>query len=308
MAGTSLPGTGVVNGFKVRSVKVAGGTVYACGRFTRAVAYVNSTYTNKERIHFVALDTVVGNPTDLAINGYYNKNTDSNYTNAECVNVVGGRLYIGGKFGSIGGHQRRNLAGIDLVNNKVLETFKPEFQYTSYLDDWSYVSKIDVSNDTLYAIGDFDSVNHIERGTSVAFAIGNGYSVTNFSFPQNLNNFKVNDSCIYGVGNFYFTQGGVTHKSIARYNKGTGALYNSWAPTFLTASSGGWPTDFVFTDDMLVLFGAFSYASFNLSGVTHHFPTGNSQWVFANGGIGAGAVSGRKIFGSGGIYRWCKCL
>lgn len=311
--GTELPGYGKFNGMLIRSIKLSGKRAYICGRFTR-VLESSSPSVLVDRLHFAALDTATGKPTNLVINGYYNTNTDSNYTHANCVNVVDGKLYIGGKFGSFGGHQRRRFAAIDLVNNKVLESFNPTIK-----QGWSYVHKIDVADDTVYALGEFtDSIDGNYRPKFVAFDISNNYSVTSLQIQRTLNNFKVIGDYIYGVGNFKFTQSGNTHECAVRYNKGTGVLDNNWAPNFDISSSGGNAQDIVLLDSIVAMSGWFSSGKFFMtynykqsqsnnklitSGSTYTLAA-NKDRVFLAGDIPNGAMSLDTTTNFNWPYEW----
>jgi|GEM_PF-2749697 len=293
VAGSPLPGTGVLNGESIRSLKVVGNRVYVCGRFNKGTQLINSTPATVRRINFAAIDTSANYVTNLSINGCYNPNTDSNYTFAECVNVINGKLYIGGSFGSFGGHYRRNLAAIDLVNNKILETFKPVFGFTSYLNDWSYINQIDIEDDTLYAVGYADSINGVApTGAVYRFAINNGYSFTSLPITQALELIDVKGNYLYGGGNINFTQSGQTHKGMARYNKSTGALDNAWAPDFDVTH----PYSMLAHDNFASVTDGGNYTLNTYNFAASQEGKGSSNWYgFSQ------AIRGKKIFVGGNM-------
>jgi len=79
--------------------------------------------------------------------------------------VLNGRLYIGGKFTSVNGEPRTNLAAVDATTGALVTTFSPKVGTTT--DD--YVRGMLSHDGMLYVAGKFKTINDLTRQRLAAF-------------------------------------------------------------------------------------------------------------------------------------------
>lgn len=140
--------------------------------------------------------------------------------------LSGNTLYIAGKFTSVGGLNRMNIAAID-IPTCTTTSFNPGLR--KYLSNTPFVNSMLVKDSLLYICGDFDTIAHQVRKDVGSINIYTG-QVTNWRpNPNNL----VFDIFLEGnlayLGGQFTTIGGQTRNRIAAIDINTG-LANSWNP------------------------------------------------------------------------------
>lgn len=282
VSGLIMPGNTYNAGSDLKGIAANRNKIYVVGRFGRT--WKGGSVWDSSMVNFAAIDTSTNYGTTPVIRGSYDTNTSDSMTHANTVEVVGGRVYIGGKFGSMGGKTRRNIAGIDLVNNKLLP-FDAKIPYSS---SFSYATDIDVVDDTIYTATNECCV--------VAYAINNNYAEVNRTMPVLVKHFRVKGNHIYVSGDFNYMSGGVQRTLLTRVNRSNWAL-DSWDPGI--PANSNWThegNDFILYGEHALLSAYYYVFGQYYDLAKYYFPTDYLDHDQINGSIQTFAASGRKIF------------
>jgi hypothetical protein len=140
---------------RVSTVAIAGGIAYIGGSFTRLISH--GSRTTLVRNHLAAIDEVTGRPTA------WNPNVNGS---VHVLKVVGGRVYVGGRFTSIGGTAVRNVAAVGLTSGRVIPGFGARVN--------GEVDAMAASATKLYLGGTFSRVDGRAHGNLGAVGLANG--------------------------------------------------------------------------------------------------------------------------------------
>jgi len=250
-------GTGVVTAFDpdpnaiVNTILLDGTTLYAGGGFTE----VNGG-TSRRRL--ASFDTSTGIATDFnpAVNGAANTLTldgdtlyvgggfntvnqvhlaytaaysvseqevtadfpEANGTVYAAISDGAGGWYVGGDFTQIGGENRNHLAHI-LSDSSIDPSFDPDVD--------QYISALLLDGTTLYAAGDFTTVNQgttpLTRNYLAAFDTTTGTATSFDPDPNNtVQDIVLDGTTLYAGGNFTTVNGGTPRNGIAAFDTTTG--------------------------------------------------------------------------------------
>lgn len=138
---------------RVEDIAVQGSTVYFGGSFTSVTAPDGTTLT---RLGAAAIDsrTCAVLPWNPSVGG-----------EVMALAVGGTRVYLGGKFSTVGGQRRHSLASVDTVT-AAPTSFAPQVR--------GKVEELAVSTTTLYAAGGVRYVGSLARGKAAAFSVATG--------------------------------------------------------------------------------------------------------------------------------------
>jgi hypothetical protein len=140
---------------RVRAIAISNGIVYIGGSFTALMSH--GTRRTVVRHHLAAIDQATGRPTAW--------NPDVNGP-VEVLRVIGKRVYVGGKFTSVGGAGVRNLAAVSRRSGRVSPGFHARAN--------GEVDALAASSGRLYVGGSFSRVNGRAHSNLAAVALGNG--------------------------------------------------------------------------------------------------------------------------------------
>jgi hypothetical protein len=277
-----------ING-NVEALALSGSTLYVAGLFT--------SIDGQPRNNIAGLDAVNGAVTA------FNPNADAEVA-ALAVSTDGLLVYAGGHgFTSIGGQARTSLAALDATTGTANAAFNP---ILAMANGAPTVDALAISGPTLYAAGNFDSINGTVRRT-IAALNANGTVVTSFAPAPTYFGcvpcatvvaLAVSGSTVY-VGGSFDTIGTASRNNIAGLSTADGT-----ATAFNPQSSGNILS--------LAASGSVVYAGggfYMIGGQPRNFAaalnaTDGSALAFdpnPNGSIGAIAVSGSAIY-LGGLF------
>jgi trimeric autotransporter adhesin len=137
------------NGPDVRTLALAGNTLYVGGGFT--------TIGGVGRSHAAAVDA-----TTAAVLGWNPAIDDSEYPYVTAFELDGNTVYIGGRFGLVGGLERSNLAAVDALSGIPSDWNPGVGGYIGFYESPS-VSDLAISGDTLFVGGQFTQVAGQDR-------------------------------------------------------------------------------------------------------------------------------------------------
>lgn len=221
-------------GGRVNTIALVNDTLYAGG------GLFCTDFQNRNYYGFIAINSSTGNILDVRANTY---NDDSAHVLS--MHVQGNKLYVGGMFPSIGGYERHNIAGIDLVNDEVIDL--------SAFVTQAPVNDLLFHNDTMYIGGAFTHVldpagqlvGQRARHRLASFDIANGYALT----PWNplggvglgtgdvVEALEVYGNYIYVGGSIDFVKSSITYNAMFRADKTTGTI-DSWQPNLYDQYNG----------------------------------------------------------------------
>jgi len=258
----------------VNAIAVSGSTVYVSGFFS------NIGGQNRNRI--AALNATTGNATTFDPNA-------NNSVYALAVSADGSTVYAGGRFTNIGGAVQNYIASLNATTGSAT-AWNPNVNY--------YVYALAVSGTTVYAGGDFTTVNGGTPRNYIAALDATTGNATAWNPNPNahVNTIVVNGSAVYASGNFT-TIGGQNRNYIAALDATTGNSI-AWNPnadnvvSTLAVSGSAVYTGGIFT---------------NTGGAARNYiaaldaTTGNSTaWnPNADNVVGALAVSGNLLYVGG---------
>jgi hypothetical protein len=140
---------------RVSALAIANGIVYLGGSFTQLESH--GTRKTITRVHLAAIDESTGTPTSW--------NPDVNGP-VQAIRVIGGRVYIGGSFTSVGGARARDVAAVGVGSGRMVAGFHASVNGT--------VDALAASAKTLYLGGSFSSVDGRARGNLGAVGLSSG--------------------------------------------------------------------------------------------------------------------------------------
>jgi hypothetical protein len=198
----------VANG-DIHSLAVAGNTLYLAGSFSGVGPATGGG---------CALDAATGG----ALDGSSRLVDGQVYV---CIPDASGGFYIGGRFSSVGGHPRTNLAHVRA--DRSLDPWSPNVALTNEVSE---VDALALSGTTLYIAGGFTSVGGQPRGGLGALDVGTGSATPWEPQPDG----RVTALAISATGDVlvggYFTHvGGASRNRLAALDAASGAA-TSWDP------------------------------------------------------------------------------
>jgi hypothetical protein len=253
----------------VQKIFLHGNSIYVAGDF----AYIGG----QSRYRIAEFNATTGLVTGFAPdpNFYTTVNT--------VVNAVGGPVYVGGNFTSIGGAGRKYVAALDSVTG-VATSWDPQ------VNDAVYALHVDGSN--VYMAGNFTTVGGQSRNRAAsvdaATAAPNAWDpgvmkmLTGQQFVGTLS--RVGDN--FYLGGSYTAINSETRNYLAALDLNTGVA-TSWAPTV-----GGSVRSLVRDGSTLYAGGYFGITSFDL-------PSGAANWSNA---LPVGSYIGTIALGNGNLY------
>ena len=148
--------------------------------------------------------------------------------------VKNGRVYIGGRFNSVAGQPRRNLAAVDAVSGNAVPSFDPVVGTAN-----SMVYALAVDANRLYVGGTFPTVDGTSRGNLAAIGLTSGtldpaWNARTNKLVRDLE-FDPTGTTIFAMGGFggdaAVKKNNVSYKrqSVARFDVATGAVH-PWTP------------------------------------------------------------------------------
>ena len=255
----------------IDAVEIAGGAVYAGGRFDQAKR--NSQTATRANLMAVELSSGALLPFVADTNGTVN-----------AIASDGSSLYIGGTFTTVNGVARNRLAKLDLATGAVDTSFTA--------GAGNIVHDMVVVGSRLYIVGEFNTVNGVERHRAAAVNTSNGELDATFD-PNASSKVQAiaaspDGATIYLGGNFA-TMGGVARANLAAVDGVTGALKS---PAFKQVND--------LVEDLAVSpDGSHLYAGtrFN-SAVDWDTANGNREWLArADGDMQAVVYSNHMVYG-----------
>ena len=281
----------------VNTMAIHNNTLYAGGHFYE----VNGQY----RDNFAAIDLSTGNVLSNTANTYYH---DSGDILTMCIS--GGKLYVGGEFASIGGEEREDIAGIDLVNNKIID-FKTDSDIAS-----SRINSIVFDNNKMYVSGYFTNIRNpavpgptVSRRDLACFDLSNNYALTSWNPLDTFTSYTAGGiTNMVAYGNHIYLAGGIDvkhaagrYRSLVRVDKSTGAM-DTWKPGIITHMDGTeYVSDLLLHGSRLYITGHFgSNTSAVLGGLMYTDLISNARgYGLFNAGVNAVAGHAGKIYVGG---------
>jgi hypothetical protein len=140
---------------RVSVLAISNGVVYLGGSFTTLTSHGTRRTVTRHRL--AAIDESTGKPTawNPSVNGP-----------VHALRVIGNRVYVGGRFTSIGGHSVRNLAVVSRTTGKVVTAFRGSAN--------GEVDAMAASATRLYIGGSFSRVEGSARGNLAALGLARG--------------------------------------------------------------------------------------------------------------------------------------
>ncbi|GHB48844.1 hypothetical protein GCM10010347_18410 [Streptomyces cirratus] len=200
----------------------AGGTVFAGGTFSTVRPPDGSgSGTEQEAVNFVALDAATGAPTSCKL--AFTVGDGSATVRTLAVSKDKKTLYAGGYFGAVNGTPVSSAAAIDIETCTPKASFHPSFPAT--------VRAFAVSDDTLYAAGDFSTVEGQTRERFAAVDATSGALrpfVANADEPGRAVAVTPDGKNVLLGGDFFTVNGQNTH-ALAVVNSATGAVAKTYS-------------------------------------------------------------------------------
>ncbi|MFI5826834.1 LamG-like jellyroll fold domain-containing protein [Streptomyces sp. NPDC051578] len=199
----------------------ANGTVFAGGTFSTVRPPDGSgSGTEQEAVNFVALDAATGAPTSCKL--AFTVGDGSATVRTLAVSKDKKTLYAGGYFGAVNGTPVSSVAAIDIETCTPKASFHPSFPAT--------VRAFAVSDDTLYAAGDFTTVEGQTRERFAAVDATSGALrpfVANADEPGRAVAVTPDGKNVLLGGDFFTVNGQNTH-ALAVVNSATGAVAKTY--------------------------------------------------------------------------------
>ena len=215
-----------------------GKTLYIGGKFTQVRPPAGAAGQALSVGRVAAIDVATGAPIRT-----FNPNVTSNDGTAPIVHSLAaknGRVYVGGKFTTVGGQARRNLAAVDAASGAVAPFSANVGTGTSVV----HALAADASK--LYVGGVFGSVNGTNRGNLAAVnpstgAVDTAWKPRSNKIVREIEFGPSNDGTLFAVGGFNSVTGSdgqqAARQSVARLVAATGNVH-PWA-----IPAGQVPTD-----------------------------------------------------------------
>ena len=209
----------------VRTLLIVGSRLYAGGDFSRI--------GGRDRFSLAALDLASGQSSDWNPDVRLGTGKGSVRTLAS----IGDTLYIGGKFGGIGGLPRYNVGAIDLRTGQATEWNPLATTCLCNMYDLApFVSVLVPAEETVFIAGHFSLVGGVERGgvAEVDRISGNPTSwdplpgPPNGDYARTITSLALTNRTIY-VGGAFWEIGGHPRYALAEVDRTTG-LATDWNP------------------------------------------------------------------------------
>ncbi|MCY0933499.1 DUF7594 domain-containing protein [Streptomyces sp. H34-S4] len=198
----------------------ANGIVFAGGTFSSVRPPDGAAGAEQEAVNFVALDAATGAPTSCKLS--FTVGEGSATVRALTVSKDKKTLYAGGYFGAVNGTPVSSVAAIDIATCTPKASFKPQFPST--------VRALAVTDDTVYAAGDFSTVEGATRERFAAVDATSGALkpfVANADEPGRAVRLS-NDGKNILLGGDFFTVNGSQSHALAVVNATTGAVAKTY--------------------------------------------------------------------------------
>lgn len=140
---------------RVSVIAIANGIAYLGGSFTTLSSH--GTRKTVTREHLAAVNESTGRPTA------WNPNVNGA---VHALRVIGNRVYVGGKFTSVGGHAVRNLAVVSRSTGKLVTSFRGAAN--------GEVDAMAASSTRLYLGGSFSRVDGVARRNLASVGLARG--------------------------------------------------------------------------------------------------------------------------------------
>lgn len=195
------------NKFGVFSLSVSGNSIYVGGTFTG----IGRGWLGRRGL--AALDATTG-----VVKGW-DPSPDGLIINS--LAVAENRIYVGGHFSWVGGHERWGLAALDTLTGQATQ-WNPVAN--------GVVASLEVSGDTLFVGGDFTTMGGVPRNHLASFDLQTG-NLTDWNPDANnvVDDLSVRENTVYVCG-FFGAIGGVSRRGIAAIDARTGTV-TSWDPS-----------------------------------------------------------------------------
>ena len=191
----------------VYALALSGSTVYAGGEF--------ATIGGETRNRIAALDASTGSATS------WNPNANGHaLAEVRALAISGPTVYVGGRFTSIGGAARNNIAALDAATG-LATIWNPNAN--------SFVFELAISGSTVYAGGNFSSIGGQTRNRIAALDASTGLAASwNPNSGGDVWALAISGSTVY-AGGYFSSIGGQTRSNIAALDASTGSA-TSWNP------------------------------------------------------------------------------
>ncbi|MER5870806.1 LamG domain-containing protein, partial [Streptomyces sp. NPDC002044] len=198
------------------------GTVFAGGTFSAVRPPEGaSSGTEQDAVNFVALDAATGNPTSCKLS--FTIGEGSATVRSLVVSKDEKTLYAGGYFGAVNGTPVSSVAAIDIATCTPRASFHPGFTAT--------VRSLALTDDTLYAAGDFFTVEGQTRERFAAVDAGSGGLKTfkaDADEPGRAVEVTPDGKNVLLGGDFFSVNGSNTH-ALAVVDSTTGAVTKTYS-------------------------------------------------------------------------------
>ena len=220
--------------------------------------YLGGNFTTIDDISYPRLAAI--NTSDGTVISSFNPNVN-NFIQSMVVSSDGSTLYIGGIFTTVGGVTYNRLAAVDTTTASATPAFNPNMggAVNSLL--------LSQNESTLYAGGDFTTVNSVTYRRLAALDVSNGAASTTFNPNVNVAisaiEFSLDKSYIYFGGSFT-TVGGVAYSRLAAVKVSDGSASTTFNPNV----KNNIVNDIKLSGDGLVLYVGGAITS--IGGVTYY--------------------------------------
>ncbi|WP_078937820.1 DUF7594 domain-containing protein [Streptomyces virginiae] len=213
----------------VYAMAEAEGIVFAGGTFSKVRPPAGSSGSEQDAANFVALDAAAGTPTSCKLS--FTVGSGSATVRALAASRDAKTLYIGGYFGAVNGVRVSSLAAVDIATCTPKESFHPAFPAT--------VRALAVTGDSVYAAGDFTSVENQKRERFAAVDATTG-ALKPFAAHADEPGRAVEvtpDGMNVIIGGDFFTVNGSNSHALAVVNANTGSLTKAYPNGYFPSNS-----------------------------------------------------------------------
>jgi hypothetical protein len=218
--------TGGPGGGEIKDLELRDGRLYAAGSFAEI--------GGAARRNLAALDPATGVP----VPGFApNPSHVSNFDDVAEIAIQGQRMYVGGRFDTIGGLARDWIAALDLSTGAVDPAFDLDLETTQTQP----IRSLATDGTRVYVGGFFSSVNGFPRGNVAAVTADTGDTVVGWNVTAGS---AVDDIAVAGdrvfVAGFFNQINGTTRRGFAAVSRSGGAL-DAWDPLVASPLVAGAP-------------------------------------------------------------------
>lgn len=208
------------------------GKVFAIAN-TATRTFIGGEFTvvgGQSRVGIAAIKVAPGTTADGKLDGKFVANTNG-VVNAVAVSADGGTVFLGGKFTSVNGTPRANLAAVSATTGAVLGTWRADTSGSS-----PEVLSLAVLGDKLYVGGRFGGIDGRTAYKRIAaVSVGAGDVIGTFQPKPSLHAVRFltvdpDESTVFAGGGFH-TIGGASREAGVAELDGTTGLATPFAPT-----------------------------------------------------------------------------